>query len=168
VSSSFSELEQDFLRITGDTVFCTATTVDPMGRPRNRMLHPVFIVRDGRPLGWALTGRTPLKTRHLDANPHVACSYWTPSHDTVFVDCLASWVDGDAEKQQVWDLFHDTAPPLGWGPDGMAGYGAERWRNPVFTPLRLEPWRVQVMRGEEYPRGKLTGRVWRSQLARQG
>ena len=41
----------------------------------------------------------------------------------------------------------------------MAGYGTERWRNPVFTPLRLEPWRVQVMTGDQYPAGELTGRV---------
>jgi hypothetical protein len=40
------------------------------------------------------------------------------------------------------------------------GYGSDRWHNPVFTALRLEPWRVQVMLGEEYPRGALTGTVW--------
>jgi hypothetical protein len=119
-------------------------------------------VRGGRPLGWALTGRTPLKTRHLAANPHMSCSFWTPSQDTVFADCRTEWVEGDAEKAEVWDLFHDTPPPLGWGPEGMAGYGPERWRNPVFTPLRLEPWRVQVMTGDQYPAGELTGRVWRS------
>jgi hypothetical protein len=43
----------------------------------------------------------------------------------------------------------------------LAGYGPDKWRNPIFTPLRLEPWRVQVMRGDQYPRGELTGRVWR-------
>jgi hypothetical protein len=48
------------------------------------------------------------------------------------------------------------------GPEGMAGYGPDEWRNPVFTPLRLEPWRVQVMLGAEYPSGDLAGRVWRS------
>jgi hypothetical protein len=143
-------------------VFCVATTVDEQGRPRSRMLHPIFGVRGGRPLGWALTGRTPLKTRHLAANPHMSCAFWTPSQDTVFADCRTEWVEGDAEKAEVWDLFHDTPPPLGWGPEGMAGYGPERWRNPVFTALRLEPWRVQVMTGDQYPAGELTGRVWRS------
>ena len=157
----FVELEDDFLRITTETVFCTATTVDERGRPRNRIIHPVFQVRDRRPVGWALTGRTPLKTRHLAANPHMACSYWNPSQDTVFVDCVAEWVEDDAAKADVWDVFHDTPAPLGWGPEGMAGYGEERWRNPVFTPLRLDPWRVQVMDGSEYPTGALTGRVWR-------
>jgi hypothetical protein len=91
----------------------------------------------------------------------MACAYWTPSHDTVFVDCTTNWVEDDEEEERVWHLFLETPEPLGWGPDGMAGYGDERWRNPVFTPLRLEPWRVQVMRGDQYPLGDLTGRVWR-------
>jgi hypothetical protein len=159
----FSELAEDFLRITAATVFCTATTVDAKHRPRARMLHPIFIVRDGRPLGWALTGRTPLKTRHLAANPHLSCAYWTPSHDTVFIDCVAVWVEADSEKQAVWELFRGTPPPLGYGPEGVAGYGPEQWRSPEFTPLRLEPWRVQVMDGAEYPHGRLTGRVWRDE-----
>jgi hypothetical protein len=161
-ADAFSELAEDFLRITAATVFCAATTVDERRRPRSRMLHPIFVVRDGRPLGWALTAPTPLKAAHLAANPHMSCSYWTPSHDTVFIDCVAAWVDDDAEKQEVWDLFSETPPPLGYGAEGMAGYGPEQWRNPVFTALRLEPWRVQVMLGQEYPSGRLTGRVWRS------
>jgi hypothetical protein len=159
----FSEIEDDFLRITAATVFCVASTVDQQGRPRGRMLHPIFVARDGRPLGWALTGRTALKTRHLAANPHMSCAYWTPSHDTVFADCAATWVDDEAEKEEVWELFLTTPVPLGWGPEGMAGYGSQRWRDPLFTPLRLQPWRVQVMRGEEYPTGELSGRVWRAQ-----
>lgn len=161
MSVPFSEIAADFLRITAATVFCVVTTVDHQGRPRARMLHPIFVVRDGRPLGWALTGRTPLKTRHLAANPHVCCAYWSPSQDTVFLDCVATWVEDEAEKQEVWELFLTTPLPLGWGPEGMAGYGADRWRHPLYAPLRLEPWRVQVMRGEEYPYGQLTGRVWR-------
>jgi uncharacterized pyridoxamine 5'-phosphate oxidase family protein len=161
MSPDFFELEEDFLRITAETVFCTATTVDEQGRPRSRILHPIFVVRDRLPIGWALTGRTPLKTRHLAANPHLSCSYWTPSHDTVFIDCIATWEEGERENEQVWELFLNTPEPLGWGPDGLAGYGPDKWRNPIFTPLRLEPWRVQVMRGDQYPRGKLTGSVWR-------
>jgi hypothetical protein len=158
----FSELEDDFLRIIAATVFCTATTVDEEGRPRSRILHPIFVVRDGRPLGWALTGPTPLKTGHLASNPHLSCAYWTPSHDTVFVDCLASWVEGKQEKREVYELFRDTPEPYGFGESGVAGYGPDRWLSDIFTPLRLEPWRVQVMRGDEYPRGDLTGTVWRA------
>ncbi len=162
MSVPFDALREDFLRITGETVFCVATTVDPQGRPRGRMLHPIFVAGEGGPLGWALTGRTPLKSAHLAANPHLSSAFWNPSQDTVFADCRASWVEEDGEREHVWELFLTTPEPLGWGEAGMAGYGAERWRNPVFTPLRLEPWRVQVMRGAEYPAGELTGRVWRA------
>jgi hypothetical protein len=157
----FSELEDDFLRITTATGYCVLTTVDERGRPRGRVLNPVFVAVDGRPRGYALTGRTPLKTRHIDANPHVSCAFWSPSHDTVFADCVASWVEDEAEKQHVFGLFA-REPPDGWGAAGVAGWGEERWRSPIFTPLRLEPWRVQVMRGEEYPHGQLGGRVWRA------
>jgi hypothetical protein len=48
--ASFADLEDNFLRIVAATVFCTVTTVDEQGRPRNRVLHPVFVVRDGAPL----------------------------------------------------------------------------------------------------------------------
>jgi hypothetical protein len=126
------------------------------------MLHPIFVVRDGRTVGWALTGRTPLKTGHLAGNPHMSCSSWTPSHHTVFVDCRAEWVEGEVEKEEVWELFRDTPTPLVWVPQGLAGYGPTGWRNPIFSPLRLTPWRVQVMRGEEYPAGDLNGAVWRA------
>ena len=51
MDASFADLEADFLRITATTVFCVVTTVDASGRPRSRMLHPIFVVRDGRPLG---------------------------------------------------------------------------------------------------------------------
>lgn len=156
----FAELEADFLRITGETVFCTATTVDGRGRPRGRMLHPVFTVEDGLPIGWAITAPTPLKAAHLAANPHMSCSFWNPSQDTVLIDCVTEWIASDAECQHVFELFRDTPTPLGWGREGMAGYGSERWRSELFAALRLSPWRVQVMRGEEYPAGNLAGRVW--------
>lgn len=158
--TAFAELEAEFLRITSGIVFCTVTTVDARGRPRGRILHPIFVVRRGLPLGWALTGRTPTKTRHLAANPHLSCSFWAPSQDSVFVDCVAEWVTDDEERREVWELFGNTPEPLGWGAAGLAGYGPDRWRAALFTPLRLTPWRVQVTAGAEYPSGRLTGRVW--------
>ena len=98
ITEDFGELEEDFLRITAATVFCVATTVDPRGWPRARVLHPVFTVAEGRPLGWALTARTPMKTRHRAANPHMACCYWNPSHHTVFADCVARWVESASRR----------------------------------------------------------------------
>jgi hypothetical protein len=42
-TSAFAELEDDFFRISTETVFCAVTTVDEAGRPRSRMLHPIFV-----------------------------------------------------------------------------------------------------------------------------
>ena len=39
------------------------------------------------------TSRSPLKTRHLDANPYVSVSYWSPKHETAQADCRASWAE---------------------------------------------------------------------------
>ena len=91
----FETLAADFLRFTTDIVYCTVTTVDPAGRPRSRVMHPIFEVVDGQPRGWAVTDRTPLKERHLAANPHVACFYWSPAQNTVAIDCTAEWVEDE-------------------------------------------------------------------------
>lgn len=48
------------------------------------------------------------------------------------------------EKQDVWEIFGSTPEPLGWGADGLAGFGPGRWLSPLFTPLRLQPWRADA------------------------
>jgi hypothetical protein len=110
-------LADDFIRITTQTVFCTATTVDDKGgRGAGCCIPSSSSATVGR---WA--GRSPaepLKATHLAANPHMCCSYWSPFHDTVFVDCVAGWVEDSAEKQEVWDLVGETPPPSAGGPTG--------------------------------------------------
>lgn len=64
----------------------------------------------------------------------MSCSFWTPSHDTVFVDCVAEWVESEAEKQEAWNVFHDTPGPLGWGPEGIG-----RLRDRAVAQLRSSP-----------------------------
>jgi len=155
-TDDFSQLQDDFLRFTAKIVLCTVTTVSPEGRPRSRMLHPVFTVRARSPVGWVCTSRTPVKARHLRLNPYVAVSYWSPDNDTVYAECRATWVDSEGEKDDVWDLFTTTPPPLGYD---LSGYGTPR--NPAFSPLRFDPYRVQVVSGREYPFGDLVGRIWR-------
>lgn len=156
VPHAFADIEQEFLRYISKIVLCTVTTVSPEGLPRSRMLHPVFEVLEGEPVGWVCTGRTPVKVDHLARNPHVAICYWSPDNDTVYAECVASWVEADADKRHVWDLFMRTPPPLGYD---LSPYGSPE--SPQFTPLRLDPWRIQVMAGTEYPYGNLAGRIWR-------
>lgn len=159
MAGSFAAFEEDFLRFTAEIVWCTVTMVDTRGRPRSRMLRPIFQLRDGRPVGWVVTSKTPVKAAHLAANPHVACSYWNPSQNTIFIDCVASWVEDEAGKRHVWDLFMTTPPPLGYD---LSGYGAAGPYSPLFNPLRLDPWRVGILRGEEFP-GNFTPRLWRAE-----
>ncbi|MGH8932854.1 MAG: pyridoxamine 5'-phosphate oxidase family protein [Egibacteraceae bacterium] len=158
----FEEIREDFLRFTAAIVLCTVTTVDERSRPRSRMLHPIFTERDGRPVGWVLTAPTALKVRHLAHSPYVACSYWSPAQNVVYADCIATWVADQDEKDAVYDLFLTTPPPLGYGDEGMAGFGPDGPRSALFTPLRLDPWRIQVLRGEEYPMGNMVPKKWRA------
>jgi uncharacterized pyridoxamine 5'-phosphate oxidase family protein len=157
VTTSFAAFEANFLRLMTETVWCTVTTVDARGRPRSRILHPIFEVREGLPVGWVVTGRTPVKVGHLAANPHVACSYWSPAQSTLIVDCVASWVEDLETKQHVFDLFHTTPPPVGYDLSAIGAAESE-----LFTPLRLDPWRVQVMVFEGWDKS-LAPTTWRRQ-----
>jgi uncharacterized pyridoxamine 5'-phosphate oxidase family protein len=153
---TFGDIEQAFLAYTSKVVLCTVTTVGPDRQPRSRMLHPVFEVLDGLPVGWVCTGRTPVKVAHLAHNPKVAVCYWSPDNDTVYAECHASWVESAEDKQHVWDVFMRTPPPVGYD---LSSYGSPAAEG--FTPLRLDPSRVQVVAGSEYPFGDLRGRLWR-------
>jgi hypothetical protein len=155
VAEPFAPFEADFRAFTTDIIWCTATTVDAKNRPRSRILHPIWQVIDDRPVGWVVTSQTRVKTAHLARNPHMACSYWSPAQNTVTIDCVASWVD-DATKPYVWDLFMTTPPPLGYD---LSGYGSDGLRNPLFNPLRLDAWRVQILRFEGWT-GNLVPRMW--------
>lgn len=158
MAESFAAYAEEFLHYTGQIVWCTATTVDAKGRPRSRILHPIWQVIDDRPVGWIVTGKTPVKTGHLAANPHLACSYWSPEQHTVMIDCLANWVEDAATKRHVFDLFITTPPPLGYD---LRVFGASGPESPTFTPLRLDPWRVQMTRFAGWI-GDRTPRIWRA------
>lgn len=156
--TSFAPMAEEFLLRTGEIVWCTATTVDSKGRPRSRILHPIWQVIDGLPVGWVVTGRTPIKTAHLAANPHLACMYWNPDQHTVSIDCLASWVSDLDTRRHVFDLFMTTPPPLGYD---LRAFGPEEHESEVFTPLRLDAWRVQMLRPEQLAVMDLVPRTWR-------
>jgi len=159
MTESFADLQEDFLRIAGDVAWCTVATVDARGRPRTRILHPIWEIIGSRPVGWVGTSRSPLKTRHLHKNPYVSCSYWSPKQETIHADCRASWADD--ERERVWELFRQAPPPLGYDPatiptwkDGPAGG--------VFTVLRLDPWRTMLLTAEDAAAGRWYERVWRA------
>ena len=121
----------EFLDIAGSIAWCSVATVDRRGRPRSRILHPVW-ERDGDGLtGWIGTTATALKTAHLAHAPYVSCSYWDPTHDTAQAECRARWVTGDDGLAAAWERLRSAPPPMGYDPapiwlDGPLGGTSRR------------------------------------------
>jgi general stress protein 26 len=151
---SFSEIEGEFQERVKRIVWCTVATVDRKGRPRTRILHPIW---EGT-TGWIATGRETLKTKHLAANPYVSCSYWDQQHQQIYVDAMAEWVDDKAEKDRIWDLYKSTPPPLGYDP-GMIWQGGKE--DPTYGLLKLTPWRIELWGLQDLMTGK-EHQVWRA------
>ncbi len=134
-----------FIDMAHRIVWCSVATVDHQGRPRTRILHPIW-EWDGRELtGWIATGPTPTKRAHLEHSPYVSCSYWTDNHDTCSAECRAEWHFDDATRVQVWDKYKNAPPPLGYDPSIIPAW--ESPLSPEFAVLRLEPWRLRVFPG---------------------
>ncbi len=96
-------------------VWCTVATVGPDGAPRTRLMHPVWWWDGDRPTALVSARPTPLKRRHLVAQPLVSCFYWDPAHHTVAIDARASWVPDD-ERAAAWEAIAAVDPPVGFDP----------------------------------------------------
>ena len=156
---SFADIRQEFEERVSTIVWANVATVDRQGRIRSRMLHPNWEVSDTGPVGWIATGRDSLKAKHLEGNPFVSLTYWTPEHKQVMAECKAGWVDDMAEKQRLWDLFKSTPEPYGYDLSTF-------WKSaddPTYGLLKLTPWRIEVWSIEEIMGGK-PARVWRQDV----
>ena len=147
--------------VAHSVVWATATTVDHAGRPRGRVLHPLWVATPVHVEGWVLTRRTPVKVRHLAANPHMSFSYLAANHDVAFFDCVATWADGPDIRQQVWATIASAPPPVGYDPGTIFPDGPGGSQCAV---LQLRPYRIQVARGAALARGERP-RLWRQQPA---
>lgn len=152
--ASFSEIEQDFHQRVSRIVWCTVTTVDKLGRPRARILHPVW---EGS-TGWIMTGRNTYKAKHLERNPYVSLSYWDQQHEQVYAECKAEWADDLATKERIWKLFETTPEPYGYNPKLF--FPAPE--DPNFGCLKLTPWRIELWSLNAMVQGQ-PPRVWRAQ-----
>jgi hypothetical protein len=138
--------------------YATMTTVDRRGRPRARVLIAVWELDGDRPVGWLATFRTPVKAAHLAHNPHVTLSHWSPAQDTVAFDAVAAWDEGPDARRRVWRLYRDGSPAgVGYDP-GAYWSGPDDQR---FHVLRLDPWRIQALRGQDLATGR-PARLWRA------
>ena len=157
---SFEEIAEQFNDRVNRIVWCSVTTVDRQGRPRSRILHPVW---EGS-IGWIATGRHSHKDKHLSENPYVSLTYFEQTagnpmaQQQVYAECKTEWEDDPDEKRRLWDLVKNAPPPVGYDP----ALFFQTVDNPEFGMLKLIPWRLErhlgalsdMMTGQE-------PRIWR-------
>lgn len=134
-----------FIEMAHRIVWASVATVDRRGRPRSRVLHPIWQWDGERLIGWIATSPTPTKRSHLSAHPHASVNYWSPAHDTCVAECRAALFYDDETRIKVWNLFRDGPEPVGYDPAIVPA-----WTSPIveaFAVMRLEPWRLRVFPG---------------------
>ena len=151
---TFAAIESEFLTRIQKAVYCSMATVDRKGRPRSRIIHPIW---DG-PTGWVITSPDSLKAKHLKRNPYVSLAYISNVDRPVYVDAISYWIDARTEKLRIWELHRRTPPPLGFDP--QPHYGTID--HPFFGLLRFIPWRIAL--------GDLHGEpiIWRQEVVGLG
>lgn len=154
-AASFDDIGAEFNARVARIVWCTVSTVDAKGRPRSRILHPIW---EGS-TGWIATGRNSHKAKHLARNPYVSLSYWDQQHQQIYADCKAEWVDDLAERRRIWDLYKNTPPPLGYDP-AIIPVWKDGPESPEFGILKLTPWRIELYAINQMATGQEPS-VWR-------
>jgi hypothetical protein len=135
-----------FVAVAHRVVWATVATVDGRGRPRSRVMHPIWQrpadgADDGL-VGWVFTRPTPLKLAHLSGAPYVSCAYHdTTTYDVAVAECDAVLVDDPDVRRAVWDLFANGPEPVGYDPRIL---GAADPSDPAITVLRMDPWRLST------------------------
>jgi Pyridoxamine 5'-phosphate oxidase len=161
VTTPLAEIAPAFVEMAHRIVWCTAATVTPHGRPRSRILHPIW-EWDGTDLtGWIATSPLSPKAADLAATPWLSLTYWSPEHDTATADCEAAW---DDDREAGWRRFTEGPPPVGYDPSIIP-----QWTSPdaeAFGILRLKPHALRVMPGTVMLRGE--GGVLRWRRGRPG
>jgi pyridoxamine 5'-phosphate oxidase-like protein len=132
-----------FVEMAHRIVWATVATVDPEGRPRTRILHPIWQWDGTSLVGWIATDPTSPKAAHLAGNPAVSINYWAPDHDTCTADCRSSWITDDDGRTEVWRRFAEGPEPVGYDP-AIVPIWADGPTSARFAGLRLEPWRLRV------------------------
>jgi hypothetical protein len=154
---ALEEVAPAFVDMAHRIVWCSVATVDHQGRPRSRILHPLWEWDGAELVGWIATGPTPTKRAHLQHSPYISCSYWTDSHDTCIAECRAVWHFDDDTRTTVWEKFTSAPAPVGYDPAIIPA-----WDKPTsesFAALRLEPWRLRVFPGTALLSGGTAGDV---------
>ena len=135
-TTQFSDIRDEWMARIQRAVYCSMATVDRQGRPRSRILHPVW---EG-PVGWVITRPGSHKAKHLERNPYVSLAYIQERDRPVYVDARAEWVTVREEQLRIWELHRTLPPPMGFDP--QPHYGSID--HPYFGLLRFTPWRIEL------------------------
>jgi hypothetical protein len=139
-----------FLATARRIVYATLATVDPRGRPRSRIVHPVWELDGDRLVGWVGTRPTRLKRESLAFSGFASCLYWDPAHDVAMADCAAAWLPPD-ERRVAWERLAAAPAPMGYDPSPIWPDGPD---SDGFAAIRLDPWRVQTRSAAETAAGE--------------
>lgn len=156
--SDLTSVAPSFVDVAHRIVWATVATVDPQGRPRGRILHPIWEWDGSSLVGWVATMPTARKRADLAASPFVSVTYWNPAHDTCTAECHAQLLDDDDTRRAVWDRFANAPEPVGYDPRIIP-----QWTSPdvpEFAALRLEPWLLRVMPGSVLLEGRGDVLAW--------
>jgi hypothetical protein len=134
--ASFAEIEPEFIERAHRMVWCDLATVGPDGRPRTRVVHPVW--RDGA--GHVTSLRTGPKADDIGRNPYVSLAYIGDPLKPAYAECQADWIDNPAVRRQLWDWIATIPEPLGYDTAQMFGNNDY----PGLTILRWRPWRIRL------------------------
>lgn len=158
--TTLDEVAPAFRAMAHRIVWATVATVAVDGRPRTRILHPMW-EWDGIDLvGWILTSPLSPKRADLDATPRVSLTYWVSEQDTCTAEADVTWVLDDAGRRDAWDRFATAPEPVGYDPRIIPP-----WTAPdvdAFGALRLNPTWLRVMPGSVMLRGEGEVLTWRA------
>lgn len=149
-----------FVEMAHRIVWCVAATADSSGRPRTRVLHPIWEFDGDRLTGWVATSPLSPKAVDLAANPRLSLTYWAPDHDTCTADCAAIWETTPAQLAAGWSRFADAPAPVGYDPSIIPDWDSPE--SPGFGIVRLEPSWLRVMPGTLMTAGAGELLTWRS------
>jgi hypothetical protein len=159
--TSLEQIAPAVIDMAHSIVWASVATVDANGRPRTRILHPIWEWDGTDLLGWIATVPSPVKRAHLAAHPEVSASYWAPSHDTCSADCLVEWYFDDETRTAVWERFANAPAPVGYDPKIIPMW-SDGPTSDQFAVLRLAPYRLRVMPGTVMTAGEGEVQTWSS------
>ena len=134
--SELAETAPAFVQMAHRIVWATVATVDRAGRPRSRVLHPIWEWDGTTLVGRIATDPAGLKRAHVDRVPSVSVHYWDPTHDTCTAECDARFDDRPEARAALWERFASAPEPVGYDPTIIPGWTSPD--APTFGVLVLE------------------------------